>query len=416
MKYCLKKKEKFVTIKCGNGVQLAYSKKYTPAVVISFLQLRNYHVTDCILRQKMTNIELWGSLEEGHPKKASYKLIHPDFIEWWSKVQKSGGTEPAIPPIFYEDPKPAETKTESKGTDSDAEHLEIVLEEPIELEKPYGFMFDDIGAGNSTTNRLDSVSKNRDWSEKQKVRDKILRDETVKLSGMISNEETDGSNVEVVAKPNGYRRDNVRPGRPSQLVRLRTGGENNSVPAHLGMKSSPDVSEECKKKHANLQTVIDAANFADADGNIGMAESIELVSNEELTERPPKTDYINAYEVLKSLYNVEERIKLQKESVLYRSQRVSRGLTDCFHFESLIGLTDTESKLKMEALIHGLLVARSLLKKEYSELETLEMRITGKNVDTVFDQLETRGYKPREFVNMFETGKIPDFETWYNSL
>ena len=44
------------------------------------------------------------------------------------------------------------------------------------------------------------------------------------------------------------------------------------------------------------------------------------------------------------------------------------------------------------------------------------MRITGKNVDTVFDQLETRGYKPREFVNMFETGKIPDFETWYNSL
>lgn len=386
MKYCLKKKEKFVTIKCGNGVQLAYSKKYTPAVVISFLQLRNYHVADCILRQKMTNIELWGSLEEGHPKKASYKLIHPDFIEWWSKVQKSGGTEPAIPPIFFE------------------------------LEKPYGFMFDDIGAGNPTTNRLDSVSKNRDWSEKQKVRDKILRDETVKLSGMISNEETDGSNVEVVAKPSGYRRDNVRPGRPSQLVRLRTGGENNSVPAHLGMKSSPDVSEECKKKHANLQTVINAANFADADGNIGMAESIELVSNEELTERPPKTDYINAYEVLKSLYNVEERIKLQKESVLYRSQRVSRGLTDCFHFESLIGLTDTESKLKMEALIHGLLVARSLLKKEYSELETLEMRMTGKNVDTVFDQLETRGYKPREFVNMFETGKIPDFETWYNSL
>ena len=386
MKYCLKKKEKFVTIKCGNGVQLAYSKKYTPAVVISFLQLRNYHVADCILRQKMTNIELWGSLEEGHPKKASYKLIHPDFIEWWSKVQKSGGTEPAIPPIFFE------------------------------LEKPYGFMFDDIGAGNPTTNRLDSVSNNRDWSEKQKVRDKILRDETVKLSGMISNEETDGSNVEVVAKPSGYRRDNVRPGRPSQLVRLRTGGENNSVPAHLGMKSSPDVSEECKKKHANLQTVINAANFADADGNIGMAESIELVSNEELTERPPKTDYINAYEVLKSLYNVEERIKLQKESVLYRSQRVSRGLTDCFHFESLIGLTDTESKLKMEALIHGLLVARSLLKKEYSELETLEMRMTGKNVDTVFDQLETRGYKPREFVNMFETGKIPDFETWYNSL
>ena len=100
MKYCLKKKEKFVTIKCGNGVQLAYSKKYTPAVVISFLQLRNYHVADCILRQKMTNIELWGSLEEGHPKKASYKLIHSDFIEWWSKVQKSGGTEPAIPPIF----------------------------------------------------------------------------------------------------------------------------------------------------------------------------------------------------------------------------------------------------------------------------------------------------------------------------
>ena len=154
MKYCLKKKEKFVTIKCGNGVQLAYSKKYTPAVVISFLQLRNYHVADCILRQKMTNIELWGSLEEGHPKKASYKLIHPDFIEWWSKVQKSGGTEPAIPPIFFE------------------------------LEKPYGFMFDDIGAGNPTTNRLDSVSKNRDWSEKQKVRDKILRDETVKLSGI----------------------------------------------------------------------------------------------------------------------------------------------------------------------------------------------------------------------------------------
>ena len=291
-----------------------------------------------------------------------------------------------------------------------------MLEEPIELEKPYGFMFDDIEAGNPTTNRLDSVSKNRDWSEKQKVRDKILRDETVKLSGMISNEETDGSNVEVVAKPNGYRRDNVRPGRPSQLVRLRTGGENNSVPEHLGMKSSPDVSEECKKKHANLQTVINAANFADTDGNIGMAESIELVSNEDLTERTPKTDYINAYEVLKSLYNVEERIKLQKESVLYRSQRVSRGLTDCFHFESLIGLTDTESKLKMEALIHGLLVARSLLKKEYSELETLEMRMTGKNVYTVFDQLETRGYKPREFVNMFETGKIPDFETWYNSL
>ena len=41
MKYCLKKKEKFVTIKCGNGVQLEYSKKYTTAVVISFLQLRN---------------------------------------------------------------------------------------------------------------------------------------------------------------------------------------------------------------------------------------------------------------------------------------------------------------------------------------------------------------------------------------
>ena len=413
MKYCLKKKEKFVTIKCGNGVQLAYSKKYTPAVVISFLQLRNYHVADCILRQKMTNIELWGSLEEGHPKKASYKLIHPDFIEWWSKVQKSGGTEPAIPPIFYEDPKPAETKTESKGTDLDTEDLEIVLEEPIELANPDGFMFDDIWAGDSTANRLNSVSKNRNWSE---VRDKILRDEAVKLSDTISNEETGGSNAEVVAKPSRYRRDNVRPDRPSQLVRLRTGGENNSVPAHLGMKSSPDVSEECKKKHANLQTVIDAANFADADGNIGMAESIELVSNEELTERTPKTDYINAYEVLKSLYNVEERIKMQKESVLYRSQRVSRGLTDCFHFESLIGLTDTESKLKMEALIHGLLVARSLLKKEYSELETLEMRMTGKNVDTVFDQLETRGYKPREFVNMFETGKIPDFETWYNSL
>lgn len=386
MKYCLKKKEKFVTIKCGNGVQLAYSKKYTPAAVISFLQLRNYHVADCILRQKMTNIELWGSLEEGHPKKASYKLIHPDFIEWWSKVQKSGGAEPAIPPIFYEGVKPAEPKVEPKGRDSDAEEFKIVLEEPVEPAEPDEFTFDD-GAGISSAN---TVAKNS-----------------------MANR---CNNVGVVAKPSGYRRDNVRPDRPSQLVRLRTGGENNSAPAHLGMKSSPAVSEECKKKHAKLQTVIDAANFADADGNIGMAESIELVSNEELTERTPKTDYINAYEVLKSLYNVEERIKLQKESVLYRSQRVSRGLTDCFHFESLIGLTDTESKLKMEALIHGLLVARSLLKKEYSELETLEMRMTGKNVDTVFDQLETRGYKPREFVNMFETGKIPDFETWYNSL
>ena len=296
MKYCLKKKEKFVTIKCGNGVQLAYSKKYTPAAVISFLQLRNYHVADCILHQKMTNIELWGSLEEGHPKKASYKLIHPDFIEWWRKVQKSGGAEPAIPPIFYEGVKPVALKSEPKGKNSDVEDLEIMVEEPVELAESDEFTFDD-GAGISSAN---ITGKN----------------------SMVNK----CNNVGVVAKSSGYRRDNVRPDRPSQLVRLRTGGENNSVPAHLGMKSSPDVSEECKKKSVNVQTVIGAANFADAGEPIGMSDSIELVANKEVSGDDLRSDYINVDEVLESLYNIDERIELQEKSVYNRSIIVSKAI------------------------------------------------------------------------------------------
>lgn len=358
MKYCLKKKEKFVKVVCGKGVQLAYSKKYNPNLTLSFLDLGMLHVADSVQKQKMTGIEIWGALDEQNPKKDSLKLINEDFVKWWRYIQKNGGTEPEIPEFFY-DNKAKDMSIVSKL------NLEA-CEKDLPRSNPHKFTDLEISVNKEYVNR---IVQNKELSQDpaKKVKIRPVKEENVSIN-----------------------------------------------PTSFGMNNSYQVSENRRQ----LQKVLDSANFASTKENVGMMDSIENIADGDLTQRMPQTDYIDAMEALKVLYNADDRIQKQKDSVLYRSQRVSRALTDCAHYEALVGIADDDKKaqIKMERLMHGLFEMRNLLKTEYAALETLELCLSGKNVDSIVDQLETRGYKPREFVNMFKTGEIPDFKTWCEAL
>lgn len=145
--------------------------------------------------------------------------------------------------------------------------------------------------------------------------------------------------------------------------------------------------------------------------NIGMCESIEVLSNKsdnECSDAPLQHSISLILDVLDDLPNKlsNEKLRLENEQI-----KCSRALTDIAHYLEFTIKISASDRCKLSTLESDIYRKRREIKDNILRVE-YAMKKLGGSKDVL--KLDDRLYEPREMDKLFNSKKIMTFNEWWN--